>query len=296
MIPGDSLLVKLPYDYRLSGQYWVLSVFFGFGLMLLTFVQRMPDATQAGLDKFLFGQAAALLERDVVTMAAIGGVALVLLAVFWKEFKLLSFNPEYGASLGFPMRGLDVLLATLIVVAIVIGLQAVGVVLMSAMVVAPAAAARQWTNRMHVMVILSALFGALAGVAGTVISSTTTGLSTGPTIVLSISVIVLFSLLSAPNRGLVWRWLQTWRNRRTLQLEAVLLDLYTLASKHGDRTHGHSATILRTMRTGAMGVERSLRELESRGWVCCGKTDDWTLTEAGWGEAERLAAGRGGGQ
>lgn len=272
----------------------VLSVFFGFGLMLLTFVQRMPNANQAGLDKFLFGQAAALLERDVVTMATVGGIALVLMGVFWKEFKLLSFDPEFGASLGFPMRWLDVLLTTLIVIAIVIGLQAVGVVLMSAMVVAPAAAARQWTNRMNVMVILSALFGALAGVTGTVISSTTTGLSTGPTIVLSISAIVLFSLLFAPNRGLVWRWIQSLRNRRTLQLEAVLIDLYTLAAKHGDRTHGHSATVLSTMRTGAMGSGRSLKKLEARGWVCCVQTDQWTLTEAGWVEAERLAVSRGG--
>jgi manganese/zinc/iron transport system permease protein len=274
----------------------VLSVFFGFGLMLLTFVQRMPDATQAGLDKFLFGQAAALLERDVVTMAVIGGIALILMGVFWKEFKLLSFDPEFGTSLGFPMSWLDVLLTTLIVIAIVIGLQAVGVVLMSAMVVAPAAAARQWTNRMHVMVVLSALFGALAGVAGSVISSTATGLSTGPTIVLSVSAIVLVSLLFAPNRGLVWHWVQALRNRRTLQVEAVLLDLYTLATKHGDLTRGHAATILRTMRTGAMGVERSLRELEARGWVCCARTDSWTLTEAGWVEAERLAAARGGAQ
>lgn len=271
----------------------VLSVFFGFGLMLLTFVQRMPNANQAGLDTFLFGQAAALLERDVVTMAVIGGLALALMAVFWKEFKLLSFDPEFGASLGFPMQALDVLLTTLIVIAIVIGLQAVGVVLMSAMVVAPASAARQWTNRMSVMVFLAALFGALAGVSGTVISSTTKGLSTGPTIVLSISAVVLLSLLFAPNRGLLWRWLQTWRNRRSLQLEAVLLDLHTLALAHGDRSHGHPATILRTMRTGAAGIERSLRELQARGWVCCAQSDSWTLTESGWREAERLAAIRG---
>jgi manganese/zinc/iron transport system permease protein len=272
----------------------VLSVFFGLGLMLLTFVQRMPDANQAGLDQFLFGQAAALLERDVVTMAAIGGIALLVMALLWKEFKLLSFDPDFGASLGFPMRLLDVLLTTLIVIAIVIGLQAVGVVLMSAMVVAPAAAARQWTNRMHMMVILAALFGALAGVTGSVISSAAAGLSTGPTIVLSISAIVVASLLFAPHRGLLWRWLQAWRNRRTLQLEAVLLDLYTLAVKHGDRTHGHSAAILRTMRAGASGVERSLHELEARGWVCCAGTDSWALTDAGWEEAERLHAARGG--
>src|SRR5688572_8163343 len=70
----------------------VLSVFFGFGLMLLTYIQRLPDATQAGLDKFLFGQAATLLQRDVITMAAIGGLALLVVGLFWKEFKLLSFD------------------------------------------------------------------------------------------------------------------------------------------------------------------------------------------------------------
>lgn len=194
----------------------VLSVFFGLGLMLLTFTQRLPDARQAGLDTFLFGQAAALLQRDVITMALLGGVVLLLVGLFWKEFKLLSFDYEFGASLGFPMRLLDMLLTTLLVIAIVIGLQAVGVVLMSAMVVAPAAAARQWTDRLGGMVALSALFGALAGVSGAVISSTRQGLSTGPTVVLCISAIVVFSLLLAPNRGLVWNWMRRQVNRRKL--------------------------------------------------------------------------------
>jgi manganese/zinc/iron transport system permease protein len=199
----------------------VLSVFFGFGLMLLTFIQRQPDAGQAGLDKFLFGQAAALLQRDVITMAVLGGLALLTLAIFWKEFKLLSFDPDYGASLGFPMRVLDILLTTLLVIAIVIGLQTVGVVLMSAMIVAPAAAARQWTDRLGLMVTLSALFGAGAGVSGAVISSSVQQLPTGPTIVLCISAIVLLSLLFAPNRGLVWNWVRSRRNRRNLRPEGA---------------------------------------------------------------------------
>lgn len=199
----------------------ILSVFFGFGLMLLTFIQRQPDAGQAGLDKFLFGQAAALLQRDVITMAVLGGLALLTMAIFWKEFKLLSFDPDYGASLGYPMRWLDILLTTLLVIAIVIGLQTVGVVLMSAMIVAPAAAARQWTDRLGVMVTLSALFGAVAGVSGAVISSSVQQLPTGPTIVLCISAIVLLSLFFAPNRGLVWNWFQRRRNRRNLRLEGA---------------------------------------------------------------------------
>ena len=182
----------------------VLSVFFGVGLMLLTYSQSRPDASQAGLDKFLFGQAAALLRNDVITMAILGGIAIVVVGLFWKEFKLLSFDPEFGSVLGFRMGAIDILLTTLVVIAIVIGLQTVGVVLMSAMVVAPGAAARQWTDRLGVMVCLSALFGALAGVTGALLSSTGARLPTGPMIVLSASVIVLVSLLFAPNRGLLW--------------------------------------------------------------------------------------------
>ena len=194
----------------------ILSVFFGFGLMLLTFLQRDPNARQAGLNHFLFGQAATLLAGDVLVMALFGGAALVILMLFWKEFKLLSFDRDFGASLGFPMPALEVLITLLLVVAIVIGLQAVGVVLMSAMIVAPAAAARQWTDRLGLMVVLSGLFGAVAGVTGTAISSLASGLSTGPVIVLCISAIAAGSLLFGSSRGIVWAWARRWRNRQAL--------------------------------------------------------------------------------
>jgi manganese/zinc/iron transport system permease protein len=191
-----------------SGLALILAVFFGLGLMLLSWLQQRPDAAQAGLKSFLFGQAAALVERDLWVMAGLGLPALLCVALFWKQFKLLSFDPEYAISLGLPVQGLSVFLTTLIVVAIVIGLQTVGVVLMSAMLVAPAAAARQWTNRLGIMVLLAALFGAGAGVAGAAISATTRGMATGPTIVLCLGAITLVSLLLAPQRGLLWNWLR----------------------------------------------------------------------------------------
>src|SRR5690606_36936106 len=180
---------------------------------LLTIIQKRPDATQAGLDKFLFGQAAALLGRDVVTMAVLGGLSLLVVGALWKELKLLSFDPEFASTLGFPIRTLDILLTTLIVIAIVIGLQTVGVVLMSAMIVAPGASARQWTDRLGVMVALSALFGAMAGVTGAVISASVPRLPTGPTIVVSVSVIVIVSILFAPRRGILWSKLREARKR-----------------------------------------------------------------------------------
>ena len=159
---------RIPLDAALG---MMLSVFFGFGLVLLTLIQRRPDASQAGLDAYLFGQAAALLERDVVVMTVLSAIACGLLVALWKELKLLAFDPEFGASLGLPMRRVDGVLTALLVVAIVIGLQTVGVVLMSAMLVAPAAAARQWTERLAVMVPLAAAFGVVSGVAGSVMSA-----------------------------------------------------------------------------------------------------------------------------
>lgn len=264
----------------------VLSIFFGLGLMLLTFTQRLPDATQAGLDKFLFGQAATLLQRDVITMAVTGLLALGLLVTFWKEFKLITFDPEYAASLGVPVRVLDVLLTTLLVVAIVIGLQTVGVVLMSAMIVAPAAAARQWTDKLNLMVLLGGLFGALAGVCGTLISSAAERLPTGPVIVLCISVIVLVSMLFATNRGLLWNWLRAQQNRRTLRARAVLADLNTLAMQHPDQAHGHSTAVLRAMSTNPEGVTHALRQLQDRGHAREVSHNVWALTEDGLMQAE----------
>jgi manganese/zinc/iron transport system permease protein len=263
----------------------VLSVFFGFGLMLLTIAQRLPDATQAGLDKFLFGQAATLLQSDVVTMSIIAMIALGVLAVFWKEFKLISFDTEFAASLGFPVRALDVVLITLLVVAIVIGLQTVGVVLMSAMIVAPAAAARQWTDKLHVMVILSGLFGALAGVSGTLISGSLERLPTGPIIVVCVSLIFLFSMLFATNRGLVWNWIRSRRNSHKLRAQAVLADLNTLALQHPDQEHGHSVAVLRAMSTNPDGVSFALRQLQQRGQAREVGHDIWALTDAGLAEA-----------
>ncbi|MBN8638342.1 MAG: metal ABC transporter permease [Anaerolineae bacterium] len=200
-----------------SAQGVILAVFFGLGMALLSWVIRQPGAEHSGLDKFLFGQAAATVASDVEAMALVGGVAVLLLAVFWKEFKLISFDPGYAVTLGFRVRGLDILLTTLIVIAVVIGLQTVGVVLMSAMIVAPGVAARQWTNRLGWMVALAAFFGALAGVTGAILSSLDNGLPTGPVIVLVITGIALVSLFFAPERGLVWEWTQRRANRRRLR-------------------------------------------------------------------------------
>ena len=214
---GTLILLLIVRQTRLSEDAAlgiVLSTLFGLGIMLLTYLAKRNDANQAGLDSYLFGQAAALVERSVLTFALLGGVTLALVALFYKEFKLLTFDPDFAASLGFGTNRLAVLLTSLIVVAVVIGLQTVGVVLMAAMLIGPAAAARQWTNRLGVMIGLAALIGAASGVIGAVLSFQQDDLPTGPTIILTLTLFVALSLAFAPERGLVWDWAR--RRRRVL--------------------------------------------------------------------------------
>lgn len=285
---------RVPYDSALG---MALAVFFGLGLVLLTVIQKRPDAAQAGLESFLFGQAASLLREDVIVMSILGAACLTVLAVMWKEFKLLSFDMEFGESLGRPMRRLDGIFTLLLVIAVVIGLRTVGVVLMSAMVVAPAAAARQLTNRLAPMVIIAAAIGVFSGVSGAVLSSIIPRLPTGPTIVLVLSTVVMLSLVFAPERGLLWRWIRLGRLQPAAALDPVLMHLYALSQQHPDEPdHGHGLAVLRTMSPMDADVERVLDDLLARGLVHAVGEELWAPTPIGRREAERNLVDDGGEQ
>jgi manganese/zinc/iron transport system permease protein len=276
---------RVPYDAALG---LVLSVFFGLGLVLLTVIQKRPDAAQAGLETYLFGQAAALLRADVIVMAVVATVVFVVLMLAWKEMKVLAFDRAYGESLGFQMGRLDSLVTALLVVTIVLGLQTVGVVLMSAMIVAPGAAARQWTRRLGSMVGVAASIGMVAAVAGAVLSSLVPRLPTGPTIVLFLSTFVGISFLVAPERGLVWRRLRLGRLRRRPRQEPVLMHLHALSLQHPeDPDHGHAVSVLRTMSPEDIDVEAALAALAERGRAARDARGLWAPTELGRREAVR---------
>ena len=195
-----------------------LSVFFGLGIVILTYLQSIGGASQGGLDRFLFGQAAALIESDVINLGILAAGCFVILIVFFKEFKIATFDSAFGQSLGFPTKYLGALLTSVIVVAVVIGLHTVGVVLMVAMLIAPAAAARQWISSLKSMLILSAIFGGLSGIIGSMISSTTEGMSTGPVIVITITTILGISLFFSPKQGYLFQYI---RKKRQLQSTIV---------------------------------------------------------------------------
>lgn len=276
---------RISYDAALA---MLLSVFFGVGLVLLTFIQKLPNAAQAGLETFLFGQAATLLARDVRTMAALGLVALLLVVALWKEWKLLVFDPEYAGSLGWRVRGLDVALITTLILAIVIGLQSVGVVLMSAMVVTPAAAARQWTDRFGTLLALAALIGASAGVTGTLISSSGEQLPTGPSIVVVAGVIVLFSIVFGRVHGVLWTWLRRRTRWRHIRAERLLQAIYEVAMQHPDPMRPMDRGLFERGPIGPSELGYLVRELERRGWIRRAGRERWTLTESGLIRAQRV--------
>ena len=178
----------------------MLSVFFGFGVVLKTVIQKQGFEHQAVLGKFFFGNASTLLPADIAVIVAVSMIVFTILFFFWKEFVALTFDMDHMRAAGYSVLVLDSLMMLSTICAIVIGLHTVGVLLMSALLIAPAAAARQWSNSVGDMLGLAIFFGALSGLCGALISSFIEHVPTGPVIVICLSVIVLVSFLFSPTR------------------------------------------------------------------------------------------------
>lgn len=245
----------------------VLSVFFGAGIVLLTYIQKLPFGNQSGLDKFLFGQAATLVPRDVVNIAAVAVLVTLTVAVFFRQFKVVSFDREFAQSLGLPVLRLEILLTLLLVMVVVIGLQTVGVVLIIATLITPAAAARQWTDRLAWMLVLAATVGAISGSTGALVSASFERLPTGPVIVLVATVFLQISLLFAPRRGQLWEWLRAHRMSLRIRQENLLKDLYLWSERQEEElTQPVPWPFLRGGRSQSGGqVLRVARRLERHG-------------------------------
>lgn len=204
---------KIKFDGALAT---ILSAFFGLGMVLLTYLQSLNNAGQAGLSKFIFGQAATILARDVYITSAAALIIIVLTALFWKELKLISFDVEYAKTLQIPVTFTLILYRSLLIMTIIIGIQSVGAILISSLLIAPAVGARQWTNKLGTMCILAGLFGMVSAIGGTIWSTTVQKLPTGPAIIVILSVIVLLSLIFAPNRGILWQYRRNKQSKQAL--------------------------------------------------------------------------------
>ena len=197
----------------------ILASIFGFGLVILTYINKLPGSAKAGLDKLIFGQAATLVRTDL-DMIFITSVSVVaLLVLFFRDIKISVFDPAFARTVGVNSKLISFILSLCLSVTVVVGIQTAGVILIISMIVAPAIAARQWTSHLATMLLLSALFGAIASFISSMISMYYS-VPTGPVTVLILSVFAFVSLFFAPHRGILYRQIRL--NRQRAQLRHVL--------------------------------------------------------------------------
>ena len=266
----------------------VLTVFFGLGLALLTSIQKMESlGSKAGLDSYIFGKTAGMIRADVYLIFAAGLVGLLAVVLLYKEFLSISFDIDFARSLGWPVYALDLLLMSLVALAVVIGLPAVGVVLISALLIMPGAAARFWTDRLGTLLWLAGLFGFGIGLVGTWLSASLDQLPAGPIIVLTGTAVFAASLLFGSKRGLVARWIDQRRFEHALGLRQLLQLAYELPARP------FSAEDLRQRKSWTPGrTSRLIGQAQSAGLLEPAGIDRFQLTDAGREQAVAVARGQ----
>lgn len=208
----------------------VLSSFFGLGIVILTVIQRKLPREQSGLDHYIFGNAAAMSPNDSIVFGIV--CIVVLLVVGWNYFSLktMVFNKDYAQSVGMNTRWIETLISFITILSISVGVKAVGIVMMSAMLIIPPTAARFWTDKLGRMLLVGGAFGALSGWLGAFVSYSYNNMPTGPWAIVIISLIAFFSMLFAPKKGVVFlRWnkllLKRRMNEENLLKAAVQLEI-----------------------------------------------------------------------
>ncbi|MEM9587631.1 MAG: iron chelate uptake ABC transporter family permease subunit [Planctomycetota bacterium] len=206
----------------------VLSVFFGLGVALMSIVQQTESASAAGLEGFIYGKAASMRAVDAQLIAVSSLIAIGLSLLLFKEFKLLCFDEGFAGSRGYPVRLLDVGLMALVVLITIVGLQVVGLVLIIAMMVTPAAAARFWTEKMWQMLFWAAAIGAIGSVAGAMLSAVFPDLPSGAMVVLACAGMFMISMLLGRRRGVLVRWFRRRRLNARVDRQHLLRAIYEL--------------------------------------------------------------------
>jgi manganese/zinc/iron transport system permease protein len=193
----------------------VLSSFFGLGIVLLTVIQRNYVGEQSGLDHYIFGNAAAMTPEDSIAFAWISVLILILIFKEYIHMKAVVFNVDFAHSIGIKTKSVERLISFITILSISVGIKAVGIVMMSALLIIPPTAARFWTQKLSTMLIISGVFGGLSGWLGAFVSYSYSSMPTGPWTIVIVSIIAFVSMMFAPKRGVVYqRWNKLLIKRR----------------------------------------------------------------------------------
>ncbi len=172
-----------------------LTFFFGLGMMLLSISSKSKNAAQAGIQEYIFGSAATINQMDVIMIVITSIIVLCVYLFLYKEIKIFIFDELQAILSGFEPKIMHIIILISSLIVISVGIQSVGVILVSAMLIGPGVSALQWSKKFHVVVILSAIFGAISGFTGVLLSSYVDKLPTGSTVVFIMSIITVVSIL-----------------------------------------------------------------------------------------------------
>jgi manganese/zinc/iron transport system permease protein len=212
---------------------------------------------------------------------------LLVVAFFFKEFKLISFDIKYAKTIGYPVKFIELLLSSLTVLAVIIGIQAVGVVLMAAILITPAAAARTWTDKLSVMIFVSCVIASLSSLLGTYASYVAPSMPTGPWIVLFMSILAFISFLIAPKKGIVSKYFKQIKNKYKIQEENVLKLLFRLGEQENDYFKSRMMNEMMEVRDAPTNLSVILKRCISHGFVEK-HGNSYNLTEAGKTKGQRM--------
>lgn len=257
----------------------VLSVFFGAGVVLLTYIQKNASAGSAGLDHFITGQAATMVTQDAVVMVSIAGVCLLLVVLLFKEFSLVCFNESFARATGWSVSLLDLIMMALVILVTVAGLQAVGLILVVAMLILPPVSARFWTDRLWLLVLLSGLIGASSGYLGSSVSALLPRKPAGAVIVLAAGVLFVISMLGAPARGVLASLVRRLSLNMRIASEHLLEAAYEQEGRPipGDQIRG-----LARLRAWPLWTLPLMKlTLNRKGYLASVTAEGWRLTPAG---------------
>ncbi len=295
-VAGIATMLLIRHTTRLRDDVamgFVLSVFFGVGVATLRMVQGLPGASAAGLESFIYGKTASMVQSDFLLIALVAGAASLVSILFLKEFLLLCFDDGYAAAQGWPTLFLDVLLLGLVTAVTVIGLQAVGLILVIAFLITPPTAARFWTQRLQPMLLIAALIGGVSGWLGASISALTPQLPAGAVIVLVAAALFLISMLFAPERGVIPRLLNQAALRRKEDRQHLLRAAYEILEEQADG----GPVSNRSFPVEALSAKRSWTPRQLRRILHIARREDHLertppgrlrLSESGFGEAARV--------
>lgn len=280
-------LTKLKEDTALG---IVLSVFFGAGVSLLGIIQQMPRGHAAGLESFILGKTATMIASDATLIAIASLICLSCSALLFKELRLLCFDEIFAGSRGYPILALDLVLMTSVVIISIVGLQAVGLIMVVALLVIPAASARFWTDNLSAMTLISAGVGTLSGIIGAAISAIYPRIPSGAMIVLICAFCFSISIAAGSKRGLIVRTLRRLRINRLVERQHFLRTIFEL-TEVSDRSRTpkqltlESLAFARTWNT--RELDRTLSRACKEGWVTR-IGEQISLTKKGKIEAARL--------